>query len=88
MMLADQIRGLVERGEYERALDLGIAASLNDRLEPDALQALYGMTAKLRSECIDLASKKADVGPVYQALEAMLLKANELTGEDMYGRRV
>jgi hypothetical protein len=87
MTLAEQIRGSIESGEYERALNLAKAASLDDRLGPEALQALFGMTAKLRSKCMDLASRKADAGPAYQALEATLIKANELTGEDMYGRR-
>ncbi|MBR2816983.1 MAG: hypothetical protein IKE60_20170 [Reyranella sp.] len=85
--LAEQIRGSIESGEYERALDLAKAASLENRLGPEALRALFEMTAKLRSKCMDLASWKQDTGPVYQALEATLIKANELTGEDMYGRR-
>ncbi|QEN84973.1 hypothetical protein FZC33_01495 [Labrys sp. KNU-23] len=85
--MADEMRGLIERGEYERVLELGKAAVLENRLGPDVVQALYGMTAKLRSKCMDLATKKADSGPVYQGLEAILITANELTGEDMYGCR-
>ncbi|MFT4163487.1 hypothetical protein [Shinella sp.] len=87
MTLAEQMNDLIQAGDYRRVVDLGIAASLTGRLEPEAFQALLRMTARLRSACIDLALRKADSGPEYEALEAILIEANKLTGEDMYGRR-
>ncbi len=35
---------------------------------------------------MDLAAKKKDVGPDYESMENLIREANELTGEDMYGR--
>lgn len=81
MNSVQNIRELIQRGEYESALELCISASEDGAPDSDIL------TAKLRSACIDLAYRKADYSPDYFALEKLLTKANELTGEDMYGRR-
>lgn len=37
---------------------------------------------------MDLAARKMDYGPDYDALENLLREANKLTGQDMYGRTI
>lgn len=86
MELSDRIRKLVEAGDYVDALRLGTPASGGRIHDPEVLKSMFGLTAELRSVCMDLASKKQDSGPEYFALEDLLHKANDLTGEDMYGR--
>lgn len=87
MTIAERINELTEAGDYRGALDLGVAASPTGRPDVEVLRALLRMTSRLRSVCIDLAYRKQDIGLAYEALEAILIEAGELTDEDIYGRR-
>ncbi|KPH92155.1 hypothetical protein AMS57_01090 [Pseudoalteromonas undina] len=83
--IKSEIQSLIEENEFETAFNLGekrLAETLNDN---DAIDALCLLTDKLRSMCMDLAAKKRDSGSNYRSLEDLLLKANELTNQDMYG---
>lgn len=87
MKIADQIDRHVDAGNYSEALRLGLKAGADGVPEPEVMKSMFRFTAKLRSDCMDMACNKAtDGGPEHLALEAMLCKANEVTGEDMYGR--
>jgi hypothetical protein len=83
---AEHIRAMVEAGVYDEAYRLGKEAIDAKAPNGDIIAALLGLTAKLRSNCMDLAAKKQDVGPRYRSMEDLLREANKLTGEDMYGR--
>ncbi|MBN8924400.1 MAG: hypothetical protein J0I96_15095 [Rhodanobacter sp.] len=84
--IAESIRIKVDAGAYEEALRLSNEAKLKGEFDGAALGALLTLTATLRSRCMDLAAKKKDVGPDYESMENLIREANELTGEDMYGR--
>ncbi len=82
--LAQEISSLVSTENYDAAYSLG-KESLEARPESEEiLQALYALTAKLRSEAMDHAGKKANYSSI-SSYEVLLKKVNELTGEDMYG---
>ncbi|WP_038483812.1 hypothetical protein [Collimonas arenae] len=83
-----KIKELTVSRRYEEAFQLGRMALAENSTNSEVLDALYVLTAKLRSECIYLACKKMDCGLDYQLLETVLRKTNALTGEDMYGRFV
>ncbi|WP_287497974.1 hemagglutinin repeat-containing protein [Pandoraea sp. CB10b_02] len=84
--VAKLIRTNISVGAYEKAYSVG-----RDTLqEPgcdreNIIAALCELTAQLRSVCMELAVQKIDFGTDYDALESLLRKTNELTGQDMYG---
>jgi hypothetical protein len=84
--LSERIRMNISAGSYEKAYSIGRDA-LNESASnrDEIIAALCELTARLRSECIDLAVRKMDSGADYDALENLLCKANELTEQDMYG---
>lgn len=85
-MTESNIKLLIAARRYAEALRLGKLALGSSSNEDAVLNELYELTAKLRNECIDLASKKRDCGPKYQELESILRDSNTLTDQDMYGR--
>ena len=85
---AKKIQELIKINSFEQAYKVGFAAlsaQPNDKL---TLKTMYDLSAKLRSECMDLAIKKMDSGEPYLSTEALLRKVNKLTGEDMHGNLV
>lgn len=81
-----RIRTHVQSGDHAQAYAVGKAA-LRDMPDSQAvLSALFELTATLRSECMDMASRRMDASTTYAATEALLREVNELTGQDMYGR--
>jgi hypothetical protein len=83
---AEQITAFTVSGDYESAYRVGREALSGGVQDTAVLSALYALTAKLRSECMDMAVRKADVGDGYFSKENLLRAVNALTGEDMYGR--
>jgi hypothetical protein len=79
---------MVYAAAYRDAYSMGRAALDKPAHDHEVIAALRELTARLRSNCMDLAARKMDVSPEYDALEQLLKEANELTGEDMYGRIV
>lgn len=86
MELANKIRQHVDDGDYAEAARLSLKTASTGRPEAPVMDAIFYLTATLRSLCIDLACKHCDVDPNYEALEALLREVNAVTGEDMYGR--
>lgn len=84
--IEDQLAAHVRNGEYEKAYRLGQEVMSNQPENLAVLSILYELTAKLRSECMDLGIQKADSGAHYMSKENLLQDINKLTGEDMYGR--
>lgn len=82
----DQLATHVRNGEYEKAYRLGAEMMSSESENLTIVSILYELTAKLRSECMDLAARKADSGEPYISKENLLRKISLLTGEDMYGR--
>ena len=72
MELANQIRQYVDDGDYAEAARLSLKTASTGRPEAPVMDAILYLTATLRSLCIDLACKHRDVGPNYEALEALL----------------
>ncbi|MEX3959237.1 hypothetical protein [Trinickia sp. EG282A] len=84
--ISDLIRVNISVGGYEKAYSIGRDALQESECDRDEIiAALCELTARLRSDCMGLAVKKNDFGADYDALENLLRKANELTGQDMYG---
>lgn len=84
--VVDCIRTNVHAGAYEAAYSIGRDALREPECDRgQIIAALCELTARLRSGCMGLAAKKNDLGPDYEVLENLLRKANELTGQDMYG---
>lgn len=50
------------------------------------LRCVRRIADEVRSECIDLASCKRDVGDAYSSKEALVRQASLVLGEDVYGR--
>ena len=86
MEIAEAIRQHVDSGSYSDALQLGLKALAAGDRDPQVVNSMLLLTATLRSTCMDLASRKQDSGDTYRSLEALLRRANAVTGEDMYGR--
>jgi hypothetical protein len=84
--IKSEIQSLVENNEFESAINLGEKCLAKSPDDNDAIDALCLLTDKLRSMCMGLAAKKRDTGPNYRSLEDFLIKASELTNQDMYGR--
>lgn len=84
--VAKEMRTKIDNGEYREALQLGTDATSNGIMNPVVMEAMLYLTAKIRSTCMDMASRKAE-GQHYWDLENLLGQANVLTGEDVYGRR-
>lgn len=82
--LAQEILSLVSAEKYDAAYSLGKESIDIQPENEEILQALYALTAKLRSEAMGHASKKANYSSI-SSYEVLLKKVNELTGEDMYG---
>ena len=82
--LAQEILNLVSKEDYEAAYLLGKKSLVGQPKNEDILQSLFVLTAKLRSEAMSHASKKANYSSI-SSYEVLLKKVNELTGEDMYG---
>ncbi len=81
---AQEILKLVGNQSYEEAYSIGQAALKSDPGNREILESLYSLTAQLRSEAMDFASKKANYSAI-SSFEKLLPKVNELTGQDMYG---
>ncbi|MER2177126.1 MAG: hypothetical protein ABS955_05430 [Stenotrophomonas maltophilia] len=81
-----RIRTHVQSGDHAQAYAVGKAALRDMPDNPAVLSALFELTATLRSECMDMASRRMDASTSYAATEALLREVNELTGQDMYGR--
>ena len=81
---AQEIENLVQNKNYEKAYLVGKAALYSAPGNLDILESLYSLTAQLRSEAMDFASKKANYSAI-SSFEKLLPKVNELTGQDMYG---
>jgi hypothetical protein len=84
--IAQAIRQYVDSGSYSDALQLGLKALADGDRDPQVMNSMLLLTATLRSTCMDLASRKRDCSDTYLSLEALLRRANAVTGEDMYGR--
>lgn len=85
---ADRIREKVNAAAYDEAYSIGRMALEDSPRDDEVIAALCVLTAQLRSTCMDLAARKMDYGPDYDALENLLREANKLTGQDMYGRTI
>ncbi|GAA4360274.1 hypothetical protein [Kangiella marina] len=81
---AQEIANLVRKKKYEKAYLVGKTVLKSDPNNKEVLESLYSLTAKLRSESMDFASKKANYSAI-SSFEILLQKVNELTGQDMYG---
>lgn len=81
-----QIRTHLQCGDVELAHAVGKAALRDTPDDPAVVSALLELTAKLRSECMDMAIRKMEGSAIYAATEALLREVNVLTGQDMYGR--
>jgi hypothetical protein len=88
MGVTDQIRRYADEEDFAEAARIAFEATDGARPAPAVMNAMYHLTAKLRSRCLDLAAKRRDSGPDFEALESLLYKLNAVTGEDMYGRIV
>ena len=86
--IAEDIRGLVKNKNYEKAFSLGKQGLEKDPHNLEIVESLKLLTAALRSQCMDMASKKQDCTSVYFELEDLLRTVNELTRQDMYGHQV
>jgi len=83
--VAQQIQEHIRVGEYRQACLLG-KDSLPEKGQTSAIfSALLELTSKLRSECMDMAARKADCGREYLAMEQLLREASALTNQDLYG---
>jgi hypothetical protein len=69
---AERIRAMVEVGAYDEAYRLWKEAIDAKARNDDIIAALLDLTAKLRSDCMDLAAKKQDVGTKYRSMEDLL----------------
>ncbi|WMY07443.1 hypothetical protein [Paraburkholderia phenoliruptrix] len=84
--ISERIRTNISVGNYEEAYSIGRDALQESAYGRDEIvAALCELTARLRSDCMGLAVRKMDSGADYDALELLLRKTNELTGQDMYG---
>jgi hypothetical protein len=84
--ISKRVRMNISAGNYETAYSIGRDALQESGCDHDEIvAALCELTAQLRSECMGLAVKKADFGADYDALEKLLRKSSELTGQDVYG---
>lgn len=84
--MAELVRMNISVGAYEKAYSIGRDALQEPKCDREnIIAALCELTARLRSDCMSLAVRKLDFGEDYDALENLLRKTNELTGQDMYG---
>lgn len=81
----DKIIKLIQDNEYELAYLFGKEALDVNPKDSNILEALYSLTARLRTEAIAFSSNKANYSAI-SSFEKLLPKVNELTGQDMYGR--
>lgn len=84
----EELRDLLKENKFEKAYSLGKKAI---ELEPNnsaVVESLKMVTAALRSQCMDMASRKQDCTAAYFECEDLLRKVNELTKQDIYGRQV
>lgn len=82
-----RIRTHIQSGDHAQAYAVGKAALRDTPDDQAVLSALFELSATLRSGCMDMASRRMDASTTYVATEALLRAVNELTGQDMYGRR-
>jgi hypothetical protein len=86
--ITDRIRANIHAGDYEHAYSIAHGALQDTQTNrKEVIAVLCELTARLRAYCMDLAIRKMDFGPDYGARENLLRKANEFTGEDIYGRK-
>ncbi|WP_158014449.1 hypothetical protein [Ralstonia solanacearum] len=84
--ISDRVRMNIVAGAYEVAYLIGRDALQEPGCDREKIIAVpCELTAKLRSDFMGLAARKEDYGADYVALESLLRKTNELTGQDMYG---
>ncbi|WP_226951743.1 hypothetical protein [Ralstonia pseudosolanacearum] len=84
--VVDRIRMNIVTGAYEVAYLIGRDALQEPGCDRGKIVAvLCELAAKIRFDCMGLAVRKSDYGADYVALESLLRKTNELTGQDMYG---
>lgn len=84
----EELSFLINENKFEQAYSVGKKAL---ELEPNNLavvESLKMVTAALRSQCMDMASRKQDCAAAYFECEDLLRKVNELTKQDIYGRQV
>ncbi|BCE01828.1 hypothetical protein [Marinicellulosiphila megalodicopiae] len=81
----EKMDALIAIQEYEAAYLLGANILAQHQNNEEAVNALCSLTAKLRSDCNDLAFKQRDNSTEYHDLEALLIKTNLLTHQDMNG---
>ncbi|MGF6408576.1 hypothetical protein [Paraburkholderia tuberum] len=85
---SQRVREMVRAAAYREAYLIGRKALEESACDDEVIAALRDLTTQLRSNCMDLAARKMDVGPEYDALEKLLREANRLIGEDLYGRKI
>ncbi|WP_197387905.1 hypothetical protein [Ralstonia pseudosolanacearum] len=84
--IVNRMRMDIAAGTYEMAYSIGRDVLQDPECgRENVIAALCELKARLRSHCMGLAAQKEDYGADYVALENLLRKANELTGQDMYG---
>jgi hypothetical protein len=84
----EEIRILLQEKKYEQAYSVGKESLKREPNNSGVVESLKKVTVELRSQCMDMASRKQDCTPAYFELEDLLRKVNELTKQDMYGRQV
>lgn len=80
-----QIREHIRVREYRQAYALGKDSWTEHGQAAPILSALLELTSELRSQCMGMASRRADSGQEYFALEQLLREASALTKQDLYG---
>ena len=81
-----KIRTKIRAREYEDAYLLAKRALAKHANDQAVQSALLELADQLRSECMDLAYSKRDIGTTYESKESLLREVNALIGLDMYGR--
>jgi hypothetical protein len=83
--VSHQMREHIRAGEYQQAYLLGRSALSEKGHTSAVFSALLELTSKLRSECMDMAVRKADYGREYFTMEQLLRDASALINQDVYG---
>ncbi len=82
--ISKKISENIHNKNYEKAYIEGKTALISNSENKEVLNALYELTACLRSEAMSFASKKANYSNI-SSYEVLLEKVNVLTSQDMYG---
>lgn len=82
------LKRLIDAEKFDEAYVLATHWPQHNADDTQWLDALLELSTSLRSCCIGMASRKADMSPDYYHIDNLLSQVIHFTGEDAYGKRI